>query len=105
MRDNNRCAVCGTHENPTCGHLFSRVNYSTRWDEDNSWCQCAGCNLRHEMEFEPFRRVVEARIGKERYNSLWERHNQINKYKDFDLMELIDLFKAKIDKLAPGFSM
>lgn len=95
-RDNNKCAVCGTNQKPTCGHLFSRVNYSTRWDEENSYCQCAGCNLRHEMNFEPFRRIVEARLGKEKYDELYHRHIAIRKYKDYELEELIEIYKNKL---------
>ena len=101
-RDNNRCVQCGSFDNPTCGHLFSRVNYSTRWDEENAYCQCSGDNLRHEMEFEPFRRIVEARLGKEGYDALYQRHISIKKFKDYDLMEMIDLYKNKLQELAPG---
>ncbi len=92
-RDGNRCIQCGSRERLTNGHLFSRVNYSTRWDEDNCFCQCMSDNYRHEMEFEPFRRIVEARIGKERYDALWQRHNQIRKFKDYEIQELINKYK------------
>lgn len=91
-----RCVQCGKTDGLTCGHLFSRVNFSTRWDEENCWCQCFGCNLRHEHEFEPFRRVVEGKIGLSRYDSLWFRHNQMRRYKDFELTDLIKYYKDKL---------
>jgi hypothetical protein len=31
-----------------CGHLFSRVAYSTRWDERNLYCLCSYHNIRQE---------------------------------------------------------
>lgn len=87
-----KCVQCGSTQNLTCGHLFSRVNYSTRWDEENCACQCMGCNLRHEMEFEPFRRVMEASLGHDKYESVWKRHVQIKKFKNFELQELIEKY-------------
>lgn len=92
-RDNNTCVVCGSTERPTCGHLFSRINYSTRWDEENCYCQCVGCNLRHEMSFEPFRRIVEARLGRIKYDALFQRHIKIRKFPDWELMDLIEKYK------------
>lgn len=31
-----------------CGHLYSRVKESVKWDLRNCNCQCNGCNQRHE---------------------------------------------------------
>ena len=31
------------------GHYISRGVYSTRWDEENVNCQCAGCNLKQSL--------------------------------------------------------
>ena len=98
QRDNYTCVVCGkTKFNAViqCGHLYSRVNHSTRWDEENCYAQCSGCNLRHEHEFEPFRRVVESKLGKERLNALWFRHGQVRKYKEFELKELIKKYEIR----------
>lgn len=95
-RDGNRCVQCGSMEKLTNGHLFSRVNHSTRWDELNCACQCSGCNMRHEYEFEPFRRIMEARIGKKKYNDLWFRHNQTKIFKDYELEEKIEHYKNLI---------
>lgn len=46
-----KCVVCGSTENLQCGHLFSRVAYSTRWNPANAYCQCRSCNLVHEHDF------------------------------------------------------
>ena len=34
-----------------CGHLFSRIAYSTRWDEANLYCLCTKANM--DMENDP----------------------------------------------------
>lgn len=88
------CVQCGSINNLTCGHLFSRINYSTRWDEENCWCQCCGCNLRHEHEFEPFRRFVEGKIGRDKYDLLYQRHIQISKIRDYQLEEKIKYYQS-----------
>ena len=49
-----KCVICGSDKNLQCGHLFSRVAYSTRWHLPNLATQCAGCNLRHEYDSGPF---------------------------------------------------
>ena len=52
------CIVCHTKSNLTPGHLFSRVAYSTRWDLDNVYAQCLGCNFRHESDPYPMTEAV-----------------------------------------------
>jgi hypothetical protein len=37
-----------SHGPIVCGHLFSRVAYSTRWDERDLYCLCSYCNIRME---------------------------------------------------------
>lgn len=49
-----KCVICGTTERLQAGHLFSRVAYSIRWDLNNVFAQCSGCNLRHEHDSFPF---------------------------------------------------
>ena len=54
-RDNFTCITCGRKfpigERKDChaGHFIGRGNYSTRWDEENVNCQCAGCNLKQSL--------------------------------------------------------
>lgn len=35
-----KCEVCGHTENLNSHHIFSRKNYSVRWDLDNGICLC-----------------------------------------------------------------
>jgi len=47
-RDNHICFTCGKQlekNQSQCGHYQSRSHKSTRWDEDNSACQCISCNI------------------------------------------------------------
>ena len=100
LRDHYRCFTCGKVGAPSdgvmqCGHLFSRVNFSTRWDEDNAFCQCRGCNMRHEFDFEVFRAAYVAAKGQESYDALYRKHREVKKFSDADLLEIIYEYETK----------
>ena len=57
------CVLCGSTERPTCGHLFSRTSYGTRYHPMNSWQQDAGCNMRHEHDAYPYNHWFIERFG------------------------------------------
>jgi hypothetical protein len=45
---NSKCYTCGkwgTIKTMQCGHFISRQYLATRWHENNTRNQCAGCNL------------------------------------------------------------
>lgn len=92
-----RCVQCGTMENLTCGHVFSRVNYSTRWDENNCYAQCMGCNLRHEYEPYPFYQWTIKKLGQEAFDELYVKHAKVKKYSTYDLLELIKVYSKAIN--------
>jgi len=82
-RDGWRCVVCGRTREITsiqCGHFFSRIGYSTRWDENNAVAQCAACNMRHEYDPWPLTMVYLDRKGQEVIDSLHVIHRRIRKY-------------------------
>lgn len=83
-----------------CGHLFTRKNYSTRWDEDNAKCQCAGCNLRHEYDPSPFTKTFLDKIGKPGWDELYARHHQVKKYKTFEIEEIADFYRNKLREVS-----
>lgn len=93
------CVVCLKREGLQCGHLFSRVAYSTRWDEDNAFGQCAGCNLRHEHDPYPLTNYFLKRFGQDKYDELYRRHKKIKKHTDQDLQKLILYYGDKIHRL------
>lgn len=99
-RDGGRCVQCGTAKHPTCGHLFSRIAYSTRWNPDGAACQCAGHNLRHEHDPYPFTKYFIDLHGHEWVDKLHALWNQPVKFKDYQLIEIAKYFSGKADELA-----
>lgn len=94
-----RCVVCGTTENLTNGHLFSRVAYSTRWEELNCHAQCYGCNLRHEHDFYPYQNYFVKRYGQKAYEDLHFRYRQTSKFSNVQLQHMIDAWTKKLNSL------
>ncbi|MCP4153035.1 MAG: hypothetical protein GY757_35210 [bacterium] len=101
-RDGYKCVVCG-HTPPAvvmqCGHLFSRVSNSTRWDELNAHAQCSGCNLLHEHNPEPYRRRWVELHGQDAYDTLYAKWNQATKFTLTDLALMAQMFREKRKKL------
>ena len=93
-----RCVVCGSTENLTNGHVFSRSNYSARWDitkDGNCHCQCMSCNLRHEYDPYPYTNWYVKTFKQKKYDDLHFRWNQTSKMKDFELEELYQKINNK----------
>ncbi len=89
----DRCVVCGTKENLTCGHLITRSKYATRWEEMNCWPQCAGCNYRHEFDPHPFTSWFIDWCGLPAYNTLVKQSNDFRRRSDKELKELLEKLK------------
>lgn len=90
-----RCVTCGKKEALQCGHLFSRIAYSTRWDEMNAYCQCAGCNIQHERNFWPLYRYAIQIHGEEKIEQLQRKYKTPVKLSNEVLMALIDKYKEE----------
>lgn len=84
------CVVCGSRENITAGHLFSRSHYSMRWSFENVFPQCLSCNLKHEHNPMPFYNWYMTLYGWEKMRETYARWNQISKYKDYELETLYE---------------
>ena len=84
------CVTCGSSQNLTAGHLFSRIAYSTRWDFENVFAQCLSCNLRHEYDPYPLTNYYLGRFGKAGYDQLHSRYVTPRKFKDFELQEMLE---------------
>ena len=65
LAEEHFCCCCGSTENLQNGHLFTREWRAIRWDRRNCGAQCAGCNLKHEHNPEPYRRVMVLRHGED----------------------------------------
>lgn len=101
-RDHYKCIVCGV-DNRThiiqLGHLFSRVSLSTRWDEQNGNAQCAGCNYRHEFDFEPYRRAWIQKYSEKNYDMLYVKFSKSTKFSIGELKFLINYYKDKFEQI------
>jgi len=70
------CIVCGSTEELTNGHLFSRRHYATRFDvtpDGNCHTQCAGCNRRHQRNKDPYTFAFVRRFGSEAHARVRDR--------------------------------
>lgn len=93
------CVVCGSTENLTNGHLFTRRAYSTRWEELNCHCQCWACNYRHEFDFYPFQTWFVSKYGQEQYDELYRVHRTPKKFRMSDLEEIYEHYRQKLENL------
>jgi hypothetical protein len=87
-----KCVVCGSREHLQNGHLFTRVNYSTRWDigpDGNCRAQCRSCNMRHEYDPYPYMIWYIKTHGQESLDALHLRHNRVTKFSDSQLAEML----------------
>ncbi len=82
------CVTCGKKENLTCGHVFSRAHYATRWDLDNCFTQCMGCNLKHEYDPMPFYDWYQKEFGTEKFREVYNKWKEISHFKDHHLEEM-----------------
>ena len=85
-----KCIVCGTTQKITCGHLFTRAAYSTRWDLDNTFAQCLSCNFRHEYDPYPMFTSVELLKGKDYVDELYKKFVHAEPIKTWHLKEMYD---------------
>ena len=80
-----------------CGHLFSRRNLSTRWDERNAFPQCPKCNCFYHGKPKVYEMMVRERIGDDVYEELRRLSRQTVKLSDEDIRELLDYYKEKLN--------
>ena len=106
QRANHTCVKCGRIVIPGSGnamnahHLIGKSNRNTRWDFGNGICLCAGC---HRMKTdaahrqpEKFKKWVIDEYGKEWYENMVIKANQIKKWTIPELKELVEEFKKEI---------
>ena len=94
-----RCFTCGTTQNLTCGHLFTRSYYIVRWDELNCVAQCVGCNFRHEFDPAVYQLKFIDKHGLEIYKELYRKAHRPNKFTDKQLKQMLEkIWKNSISK-------
>lgn len=93
------CVTCGKQfhwKKIQAGHFMSRKHYSTRWLEENVKPQCVGCNMFKSGEQYKFSKYLGNKLAEE----LYKKSQEITKFTNVELQELIDLYTTKVKKLS-----
>lgn len=88
LAEETACSCCGATDNLQNGHLFTREWRAIRWDRRNCAAQCAGCNLKHEHNPEPYRRVMVMRLGEDGLCELYEKGVAGSDFSKLDKLEV-----------------
>lgn len=93
------CVTCGIKKEIKeiqCGHYIPRQHLSTRWDEENCYPQCIGCNVFRKGNYPAFSLFLVRNFGKERLESLELKRRQVTKLKEADLQEMYEEYADKL---------
>jgi hypothetical protein len=94
----SECVTCGKQDHwkkLQAGHFISRKHYATRWDENNVQVQCSGCNVFRYGEQYLFSKY----LGTELSEDLLIKSRKIQKFTDYELLEMIEIYKDKVNNL------
>ena len=92
------CVTCGKKDHwkkLQAGHFMSRKHYATRWDEDNVEVQCSACNVFRYGEQYLFAKY----LGTKKADMLLNKSRETVKFPDWEIQEMIELYKTKISLL------
>ncbi len=72
VRARGACERCGErdYQKLQAAHIVPRRYSVTRCDPEAAWCLCAGCHLRTTEWAEEHMRLVDATVGRDRYEQL-----------------------------------
>ena len=93
-----RCVTCGQKyhwKKIQAGHFISRKHYSVRWNEENVHAQCVACNVFRSGEQYKYSLF----LGNEISLDLLNKSRKMVKFADYELEDMIKLYKEKIDSL------
>ena len=95
-RDNGICICCGSRDNIQCGHLIRRGRWSVRYHEDNCHAQCSRCNFKHNQYPDTMNVKVLAKIGAERFTTIYAESQVVKKKTRAELESIIQKYKEGI---------
>ncbi len=98
LRD-KACVVCGSTQNPQCGHYIGRMFIATRFDLTNCHQQCSGCNMLHESDPIPYTQFIQREFGVEYPATLSALAHQTKVLKRAERLELEVELKEGLRKL------
>ena len=109
---NPTCVCCGTTigwfhptKNPygmQVGHYKTSARYSTRWDRDNVYTQCAPCNYKHEQDEWAFTKYLLDTRGQEFIDQLTIKSLKSEKRDLFWYEAKIKAFEDELNSLKPN---
>ena len=89
------CVCCGVeyHDHRMhAGHMVKRGKRGVRYDPDNVFAQCSGCNLRHN-EYPCYMEVaVIGRIGWQRFFDVLVKGIPTTQLKTYELLEIAERY-------------
>lgn len=98
-----RCELCGKQPPEVvlhAHHIFSRRNFSTRWDVNNGICLCTGCHLyKAHKDIQEFSDWVVEHCGKEHIDRIRLKAHSIADYSKDEKKGMIKDFKKMLDSL------
>ena len=97
------CIVCGSTEEITNGHLFSRKIHATRFDihpEGNCQPQCWRDNQAHQFNKDPYTFAFVNKYGSEAFATLRDRAYSGKRFETFELRELVDEYRMILRKVS-----
>lgn len=100
LRDNFvECVTCNRRypiNKIQAGHFMSRKHYSTRWDEENVFPQCYGCNVMQQGQQYLFSKFIDNKYGEGYSDVLLYKSRKTVKFSDTDIQEMIEGFTNKL---------
>jgi len=94
-----QCVICGSTNQLTNGHLFSRRHNSLRWDirpDGNCHTQCWPCNYKHVRDAVPYFNWYIKKFGKRKFDALYKEWNGICQLKDNDIIDMVLQLKVTL---------
>ena len=94
------CVTCGSADQPTAGHVFSRGGDATRWDiERNLFQQCWPCNYLHVTNTEPYYSWYINKFGQEAFDKLRFDFHQVRHWSQYELWEMYHNYRKILKSL------
>ena len=103
IRDNFvECVTCNRKypiNKIQAGHFMSRKHYSTRWDEENIFPQCYGCNVMQQGQQYLFSKFIDEKFGEGYSDVLLLKSRETVKFADYELDEMIRDYTKRLKDL------
>ena len=103
IRDNFvQCVTCNRKypiNKIQAGHFMSRKHYSTRWDEENVFPQCYGCNVMQQGQQYLFSKFIDEKFGEGYSDVLLFKSRETVKFADYELEEMIQDYTKRLKDL------